>query len=137
MLTPLVLLLSLINAPDARDIGTANCALGEVTINSRVLQGQIILLEKRRSRPAVNAELEFFILRNGRWQRYSLLKAVNSEARFALLEVDPGRYLVNAKIDGYRATSVYINIRMGVAKTEVVIPLSNGRCGNARLRNSM
>jgi hypothetical protein len=134
MIASLVLLLSLIHFSGPQEISHENCTVSEVAINSRVLQGQIILVDKGKSRAAAGAEVEFFVLRDGEWQRYSWVKAVNSEARFVLLEVNPGKYLLNAKIEGYPATRVYLNVRNGITKREVVIPLSNGRCGKAKLR---
>ena len=132
--TLLVVTFFLLPAPEVR--ADEPCMVGEVTIRSRILYGQIVLHDRTKSKPASSALVEMFVFRNGAWQLYTRVWPVNREARFALLEVDPGRYYLVAQVNGFRPSKLYLNMMKGNAQTEAVIPLRNERCGKVRTQRA-
>ena len=132
--TLLVVVFFLLLTPEVR--ADEPCMVGEVTIRSRILYGQVVLHDRTKTKPASGALVEMFVLRDGEWELYTRVWPVNRETRFALLEVDPGRYYLVAQDNGFRPSKLYLNMMKGNAQTEAVIPLRKERCGKVRTQRA-
>lgn len=110
------------------------CIARELVIDSNVVTGQVVLSSSGRDRPAASAEIEMFEFRYNEWRSIGKIWTID-KGNFTWLDVDPGRYLLVAKLEGYQATSVYVQVRGSKRKGwRIIIPLRNDSCAYARLR---
>jgi hypothetical protein len=118
---------SVISAPD-------DCAIPELVLYSAVVTGQVVVSSNGRERPAAKAEIEMFENRGDGWQSIGKIWAID-KGYFTWLAVEPGKYLLVAKLDGYQTTKLYLQVKGRKGRERrIVVPLRNDGCAIARLK---
>jgi hypothetical protein len=109
------------------------CPISEVTVDSHVVQGHVILFENGRWKRADRADVDVFELRGGEWTNIGSIYF--GPRGFAWLAESPGKFRMTARLQGYESATFYVNVRrLRGRPREIVIPLSNEGCARARLK---